>query len=149
MTFASRHQKGLHRLFLISIWIKGISGILETLAGVVAVFVEPRALEAVVLFLTAPELSEDPDDWFANFLGGAVRRYSADTQTFLSIYLISHGLVRVFLVAGMLRRRLWAYPVSLAALALFIAYQGNRFLHTHSLWLVFLTIVDLGVAYLI
>jgi len=75
MTFASRHQKGLHRLFLISIWIKGISGILETLAGVVAVFVEPRALEAIALFLTAPELSEDPDDWFANFLGGAVRHY--------------------------------------------------------------------------
>ncbi len=149
MTFASRHQKGLHRLFLISIWIKGISGILETLAGVVAVFVEPRALEAIALFLTAPELSEDPDDWFANFLGGAVRQYSADTQTFLSTYLISHGVVRVFLVAGMLRRRLWAYPVSLVALALFVVYQGNRFLHTHSFWLVFLTVVDLGVAYLI
>ncbi len=149
MNFASRHQRGLHQLFLISIWIKGISGILETLAGIAAVFVEPRALEAVVLFLTAPELSEDPDDWFATFLGGAVRQYSADTQAFLSMYLISHGLIRVFLVAGMLRGKLWAYPVSLGALGLFIAYQGERFMHTHSLWLVFLTLVDLGVAYLI
>ncbi len=149
MTFASRHQKGLHQLFLISIWIKGISGILETLAGIAAVFVEPRALEAVVLFLTAPELSEDPDDWFANFLGGAVRQYSADTQTFLSTYLMIHGLIRVFLVGGLLRRKLWAYPVSLAALGLFIVYQGRRFMHTHSLWLVFLTVLDLGVAYLI
>src|SRR5947207_2138689 len=104
MNFASRHRKGLHHLFLLSIWIKGISGILETLAGIVAVFVEPQALEAVVLFLTATELSEDPDDWFANFLGGAVRRYSADTQVFLSTYLISHGLIRVLLVGGMLRR---------------------------------------------
>jgi len=149
MTFAFRHQKGLHQLFLISVWIKGLSGILETLAGIVAVFVEPRALESVVLFLTATELSEDPDDWFATFLGGAVRQYSADTQTFLSVYLISHGLIRVFLVAGMLRRKLWAYPASLVALGLFIVYQGERFMHTHSIWLVFLTIVDLGVAYLI
>ena len=78
MTFAFRHQKGLHQLFLISVWIKGLSGILETLAGIVAVFVEPRALESVVLFLTATELSEDPDDWFATFLGGAVRQYSAE-----------------------------------------------------------------------
>ena len=100
MTFAFRHQKGLHQLFLISVWIKGLSGILETLAGIVAIFVEPRALESVVLFLTATELSEDPDDWFAKFLGGAVHQYSVDTQTFLSVYLISHGLIRVFLVAG-------------------------------------------------
>src|SRR5258708_20010151 len=99
MTFASRHQKGLHQLFLISIWIKGISGILETLAGIIAAFVEPRALETVVMFLTAPELSEDPDDWFAKLLGGAVRQYSADTQTFLSVYLISHALIMVFLVS--------------------------------------------------
>ena len=38
---------------------------------------------------------------------------------------------------------------SLAALVLFIGYQGYRFVQTHSLWLVLLTVVDLGVAYLI
>ena len=63
MTFASRHQKGLHQLFLISIWIKGISGILETLAGIVAVFVEPPSVVQVrtnVVFVVMGEVVATP-----------------------------------------------------------------------------------------
>jgi uncharacterized membrane protein len=106
-------------------------------------------LNALVVFLTAPELAEDPTDRIAILLQRMVRELTPDTKLFASGYLIVHGIIKVFLVAGLLGRRLWSYPVSLWFLAFFIAYQGYRFFFTHSLWMIVLTIVDLIVAFLI
>jgi uncharacterized membrane protein len=106
-------------------------------------------LNALVVFLTAPELAEDPSDRIATLLQRTVHELSADTKLFASGYLIVHGVIKVFLAAGLLGGRLWSYPVSLWFLTVFIAYQIYRFLFTHSLWLIALTIVDLIVAFLI
>jgi uncharacterized membrane protein len=138
-----------HRLFLLSVWIKGAAGVLEILAGIPFFFVTPKALEAFVVFLTAPELSEDPNDWIATTLGRAVHHFSADTALFAGAYLVIHGLIKIFLVTGLLLGRLWAYPLSLWFLAVFIVYQCYRYMHTHSIWLVLLTVLDAIVAFLI
>ena len=138
-----------HRLFLLSVWTKGIAGLVETIGGLLLLFIPKSGLSALVIFLTAPELAEDPTDRIATFLQRMVQGLAADTKLFASGYLIVHGVIKVFLVAGLLGRRLWSYPVSLWFLALFIAYQSYRFLFTHSLWLIILTIVDLIVALLI
>ncbi|WP_337128019.1 DUF2127 domain-containing protein [Mesorhizobium sp. Cs1321R2N1] len=53
------------------------------------------------------------------------------------------------LVAALLKRRLWAYPASLAALLLFIIYQLYRFSYTHSAGLIVLTLFDLLVVWLV
>jgi len=142
-------EKTLHRLFLISVWLKGGAGLLETLAGIPFFFVAPKAIERFVVFLTAPELSEDPDDWIAITLTRAVRHLTADTALFAGAYLVIHGLIKLFLVAGLLRGKLLAYPISLWFLAAFIVYQSYRYTYTHSVWLVLLTIVDVIVAFLI
>jgi uncharacterized membrane protein len=78
-----------------------------------------------------------------------VQELGADTKLFASSYLIVHGLIKVFLVAGLLSRRLWSYSFSLWFLAVFIACQTYRFFFTHSLWLIALNILDLIVAFLI
>ncbi len=122
---------------------------METLAGVPFFFVAPEAIERFVVFLTAPELSEDPNDWIATTIRRAVHLFSADTALFAGAYLVIHGLIKIFLVAGLLRGKLWAYPTSLWFLAAFIVYQIYRYTYTHSIWLILLTIVDLIVAFLI
>jgi len=58
-------------------------------------------------------------------------------------------VVKIFLVAGLLRNRRWAYPAALAVFGTFILYQVYRFSYTHSLGLVALTIFDLAVMWLI
>jgi len=148
MTIVGR-QKTLHTLFLISVWIKGVAGLLETIAGVLCLFITPVALKSLVVSFTAPELSEDPDDWIATTLMRAVQHLSADTTLFAAAYLIIHGLIKLFLVAGMLLGKLWAYPLSLWFLAGFIVYQCYRYTHTHSIALVLLTVLDLAVAFLV
>jgi uncharacterized membrane protein len=138
-----------HKLFLVSVWCKGIAGLVETIGGLLLLFIPQSGLKALVIFLTAPELAEDPTDRIATLLQRMVHELSADTKLFASGYLIVHGIIKVFLVAGLLGRRLWSYRVSLWFLAGFIAYQAYRFFFTHSLWMIALTIVDLIVAFLI
>ena len=148
MTTIGRTQT-LHTLFLVSVWIKGVAGLVETIAGILCFFVTPAILKSFVVLLTAPELSEDPNDWIATTIRRAVHHFSADTALFAGAYLVIHGLIKIFLVAGLLRRKLWAYPTSLWFLAAFIVYQCYRYIYTHSVWLVLLTVVDLIVAFLI
>ena len=138
-----------HTFFLLSVWSKGVAGLLETIGGLLLLFIPYTGLNALVVFLTAPELAEDPTDRIATVLQRTVQELGADTKLFASGYLIVHGIIKVFLVAGLLGRRLWSYPVSLWFLAGFIAYQAYRFFFTHSLWMIALTIVDLIVAFLI
>jgi uncharacterized membrane protein len=138
-----------HRLFLLSVWSKGIAGLVEAIGGLLLLFIPQAGLNAFVIALTAPELAEDPTDRVATLLQHIVHDLAADTKLFASGYLIVHGIIKVFLVAGLLARRLWSYPVSLWFLVGFIAYQAYRFFFTHSLWMIALTIVDLIVAFLI
>jgi uncharacterized membrane protein len=62
---------------------------------------------------------------------------------------LSHGVVKLLLVVGLLRGKLWSYPASLVAMALFIAYQLYRFSITHGLGLIALTVFDIAMIWLI
>jgi uncharacterized membrane protein len=128
---------------------KGHGWRLGKIAGILLLFVSPKALNILVIFFTAHELSEDPDDWFATTLRHAVNNLSSDTKLFVSAYLDVHGLVKVFLTAGLLREKLWAYPTALWFLGIFLLYQLYRFSHTHSLGLLALSAFDLFVASLV
>jgi uncharacterized membrane protein len=86
----------VHRLFAASVLIKGVDGVLETIGGILFMFVSPKALNSVVAFLTAHELSEDPDDWFTTTLRHVVHNLSSDTKLFVSAYLVAHGFIKCF-----------------------------------------------------
>lgn len=144
-----REEKTLHRVFLVSIWIKALVGIGQVVAGVLLLLVKQAALTAFMLRATAPELSEDPHDWLANLLRTSAHDWGSGTQWFASVYLIVHGLIKVLLVAGLLRRQTWSYPVSMWVLGAFIAYQLYRYSFTHSIWLILLTVLDVVVVALI
>jgi len=139
----------VHRLFAASVLIKGVDGVLETIGGILFMLVSPKALSSLVISITAHEVSEDPDDWFATSLRHAVHNLSSDTKLFVSVYLVAHGLIKVFLVAGLLRKKLWAYPAALWFLGIFILYQLYQFSHTHSPGLLALSAFDIFVASLV
>jgi uncharacterized membrane protein len=147
---ASRNKRKIeHTLFLLSVWIKGLAGVVETIGGFLVFFISQKLLDSFVLFLAAPELAGDSTDWVVNYVSNAVQHFSEGTKYFASIYLVIHGLIKIFLVANLLQKRLWAYPLSLWFLGAFIVYQCYRFTHTHSIWLVLLTVMDLVVVILI
>ena len=146
----TKHHDALHLFFLVGVWIKAIAGVLETLAGLVLPLFTQKTLLCLVVLFTAPELTEDPHDLVANYLRSSTGTLSASAQSFASAYLVIHGLIKVALVAGLLwGRHMWAYTASMWALGAFIVYQGYLYARAPSPWLIFLTIVDLVVIYLV
>jgi uncharacterized membrane protein len=128
----ARLKKYLHRLYLFSISIKGLDGLLETAGGVLVSLASRNDLVNVVVFFTAPEISEDPGDLVANYLRHAVFRMSESSKNFAAAYLLVNGVVKVTLVAGLLRGRTWSYRPALVVLGVFISYQLYRFAYNHS-----------------
>jgi len=139
----------LHRLYFISVLIKGVDGFLETLGGFLFLMMSRATLKGLIIGLTQHELLEDPDDWIANSLRQAFGHLSRGEKLFGGIYLLTHGLIKVLLVVGLLRDKLWAFPTSLAFLGMFIGYQVYRLCSHFSLGLLLLTVFDVGVVFLI
>lgn len=141
----SRSLLSVHRAFLVGIILKGLNGLLEIAGGTLAYFTSPAAIRAFVANITRHELLEDPHDFVATHLLRLAAHFSASTKLFLTLYLLSHGIVKLLLVISLWRRRLWAYPAAIVVFALFIIYQLYRYNITHAFSLVLLTLLDLVV----
>lgn len=138
----------LHNSFEAVVLIKGIDGVLEIIGAFLLIFVNRARLDRIVEFLTQHELSEDKNDIIANLILRASHDFSVSSQYFGFIYLLSHGVVKVFLVAMLLRKKLWSYPLTEAFLILFIVYQVYRYTYSHSVWMIALTIFDIVIIFL-
>lgn len=131
--------------FKISLWIKGAFALTEIAGGVAAFFVTQRLLAGLASAIVQGELAEDPRDLVANYLLHSVQGLSIGTQHFAAVYLLSHGVIKLWLIAGLLRERLRYYPAALIVFGLLIFYQLYRFAFSHSLWLLLITAVDVAV----
>jgi uncharacterized membrane protein len=138
-------QETVHRLFWISIFLKGLDGTLEVIGGIALFVIGNGAIMRTIQLLTAPELAEDPHDLIANALRGWFSHLSTDTKNFAGAYLFGHGAVKLFLVAGLWREKLWAFPTALAIISAFILYQLYRLSQMPSPSLIVLTLIDLFV----
>src|ERR1700736_5658784 len=143
------NERRIHQIFEVSVLLKGAHALIECIGSLVLAFVSTSAITSLVNALTQEELIEDPNDFVAAHLLSLAQNFTVSTQRFYAFYLLSHGLVKVFLVIGLLRNKLWAYPVSLAVLCLFIVYQLYRFSYTHGFGLIVLTVFDVVVMGLI
>ena len=138
----------LDRAFAVGIILKGLDGILEVGGGVLLLVVSPATIDRVTRALSQHELSEDPHDYLATHLLHAAGSLTGSSLEFGALYLVSHGVVKIALVAALLRNRLWAYPWMIVFLIAFIAYQIYRMTFAFSIGLVALTVFDVVVVWL-
>lgn len=129
--------------------LKGINALLEIISSFAILLISQDFVIRSVAFLTQEELGEDPRDRLANYVLTVAQHFSVGTREFAFAYLLSHGVVKIILVISLLKKKLWAYPVSMAVFSLFILYQLYRYTFTHSISLIALTIFDLVVIWLI
>jgi uncharacterized membrane protein len=129
--------------------LKGLDGILEVIGGVLLLVLTPHAIEHIIRGLTQGEISEDPHDLVARYLLHTSAHLSHGTTLFGAIYLLSHGIAKVVLVALVLRNKLWAYPSMIALLVAFIVYQVYRITAVRfSVGLAALTVFDVALVWL-
>jgi uncharacterized membrane protein len=129
--------------FKVSLILKGIYSLIEIILGTLVFFLSKAFLISTLSFFFQGELIEDSKDFFANYLMTAAHNISINGKYFLAFYLISHGIIKLLLVAGLLKEKLWAYPSSIIVFSLFIFYQLYRYFHTFSIGLLLLTILDI------
>lgn len=139
----------IHELFRISVILKGLHALIEIAGGIAFYLISSQTILLWVNASTRNELVEDPRDMVATQLLAAAQGLTGSTQSFYAFYLISHGVIKIILVMGLLREKLIAYPASLAVLAGFIGYQLHRYSYTHSFGLILLTILDIAVMVLV
>ena len=132
-----------HIGFEAGILIKGINGILEIVGGFLLLYLNPKRMGRLIAVLTQHELSKNPNNLVANALLHFSQSFSISAQTFGAFYLISHGVVKCILVILLWQKKLWAYPLTIASLVLFIVYQIYRCFVHMSVPLILLTVFDI------
>lgn len=136
-------ERRIHQLFEVSVLLKGLHAASECVGGILLAMMSNGSIRHLVARLTQSELFEDKRDFVANHLVTWAQGFSIQTQHFYAWYLLSHGAVKLAVVAGLLMRKLWAYPTAIVIFGLFIAYQLYRHTHTHGAGLLLLTVLDL------
>ena len=136
-------------LFRISITLKGLDGVLEVIVGAALLVIRPEFIMQAIAFLTQDELADDPRDFIARQLENFADHFSVGTQHFAAVYLLIHGVVKVGLVAALLKNRLHVYPWAMGIFGALILYQFYRFTYTHSIMLIVLSSFDVVVIWLI
>jgi uncharacterized membrane protein len=143
-------EQKTYQLFRWSIILKGAHAVFELIGGTIIFLLPIQPVVSFVSSFALDELAEDPNDFIATHLLAMADAYSVDVKLFAAWYLLSHGIVKVFLVAGLLREKSWAYPAALAVFGAFTAYQCYLLaFYTHSVALFLLTLFNLLIMYLI
>lgn len=141
-----KRELWLHRLFKLTILIKGIDGLLEILSAFILIF---SSAQKIIPFLVGPEILEDPQDKIANYLLHLSHSIVSNTETFLIAYLMVHGLIKVAMALALQGKNLHAYKMAGYVLTLFVTYQFYRFTHTHSTLLLVFSLLDVLTLFLV
>lgn len=138
-------QRVLDLVFLIGVLFKGIDGIAELIGGIVLLTVTPVQLLATAIAATAEELAEDPHDIIANLVLHGVGHLNTGTATFVALYLLLHGVVKLAIVGALLLGTRRIYPWAIAGLFAFLAYQLYLTVVSPSATVIILTVFDAAI----
>ena len=144
-----RPASALDKVFEGGILLKGVSGVLEFLAGLLLFFISPAAIDGLLRFVTQREIAEDPHDRIATYILHSADHFSSGNKGFAIAYLWVHAIIKLIAVVGILRNQLWAYPFSLVTLGLLMLFQIYSIAVRFSVGLAALTLFDAVILWLI
>ena len=126
-------EKRIHQLFMVTLALKGVHALVEIVGGIALYLFDT---DTILAWLWEAGRSSDLIAKFAH-------SFSPGEHHFYAFYLVSHGIVNMTLVGGLMLRRLWAYPATFAVLTAFIGYQLYRFTYTQDIGLIAISLLDL------
>jgi uncharacterized membrane protein len=142
---AAMQEKRIHQIFAVSVSLKGVHALLEIAGGLALYLTSTETIVGSISRWSNGEIAEEGHDWIASQLLRFAESFSVEKHHFYAFYLLSHGIVKIILVYGLLREKLWAYPASFVVFGAFIAYQLYRYSFTHDPALIVLSVFDLFV----
>jgi uncharacterized membrane protein len=103
------NEHRIRQIFVVSVLLKGAHAVIECVGGAALGLISTTTIVNLVNILTQEELVEDQDDFIARHLLAWAQGLSVATKNFYAFYLLSHGVVKLLLVVGLLRGKLWSY----------------------------------------
>ena len=129
--------------FLGAVAIKGIDGLIETLAGIAVAILGTQGVYELIIQLTAPELDLHPESKTVHLLRHGASSLAHASGGFILIWLLVHGVLKLALAIELLRGKSWIFPVAVAVLAGFVAYMTYKLVGRYSPWLLAFALFDL------
>ena len=139
----SKFESVLHDIFEAGIFIKFFNSLWEIVSGFFILFLSKETIGRLFYFLARKEMLEDPRDFFINFSLKFLENLSHNTQVFIAVYILLHGLLNLFLVVQLYRDKIWAYVATVSIMVVFLFYQVYRIILHHSTILTIITIFDI------
>ena len=126
-------SRASHRLYLFSLWLKAFDAAIEALCGIAIFFVTIEQVHTFIHWILHLRIFADPGDRKTVFVQHLLTGLPLDSREFLGIYLVLHGGLKIAIVAGLLSRKLLAYPFGLLGLGAFVIYEVTEyFTHHHT-----------------
>jgi uncharacterized membrane protein len=136
-------------LFTYGMWWRIVYGVVRVAVGLFLFRVIDMPFSELLYRMTGNEGAEDQTDIIFQFLQTILEKHPFTVTHFVAIYVLFWGVVDIVCSVSLLKRKLWAFPVSMGIIVLFIIYEIYRFSHTHSLLLLWIIIVDIFIVWLI
>lgn len=137
-----------HGLFRVGMWWRTFYGVLRLILGFVLLKLVNTPFADVFYRLMSHEIIEDPSDLLISVVYPLIQEHSFTITYFIAAYLLFWGFIDVFFSIQLLRHKLWAFPVSIVLITLFVLYEIYRFTHTHSLFLLGVIVIDVVIIFL-
>jgi len=139
----------IRRYFWWSVFIKGAISLAEMVGGIFFLFVPVTLVVDLATDPLESWLTVHPGNFAGTHLLHLANEFTMFGGALIGFYLFTRGLIKLGLVVALLKDQLWAYPLSLLILGLFIIYQIYEIVTAHSVLMVIITIFDLVVVYLV
>jgi len=136
-------------IFRVSMWWRIFYGFIRIILGGVLLRLVGTPISEIFYQLTRHEVIEDSHDILLRIVSPLLHHMPLTVTYFIAFYLIFWGVVDIFLSINLLKHNIWAYPISLATISIFIFYELYRVSHTHSLILAIVIIIDIVILMII
>ncbi len=138
----------LDRTFEIGIILKGLDGVIELAGAVLVAFVPAHVIIRFATHLTERQLSKDPHSFIAGHILQYTNELVGQGKWFATFFLLTHGLIKIVLVFGLLRSLPWAYPFAFVTLGSFTIYQFWLIATHPTVGIILLTLFDMFIIWL-
>jgi len=130
-------------------WWRIVYGSFKTILGLALLKVIDVPLLDLLQKTMHHELAQGPHDYVFHTISILLTNHPLSVTYFLAWYLIFWGLLEVIMSLLLLRHKIWAFPVSIGLIILFIIFEAVRYTHTHSPVLLGAIILDTVILWLI
>lgn len=142
-------EKKIFVVYEFSLVLKATQAILEVVAGLLLYLISTNKITTFILMIAHGELSELPNNFLSDFFLNHASQLFINGKLFLVFYLLTHGLIKLIIIFGLIFNKWWAYPSAIIGLGGLILYQIYHLIINHSIFLFILTIMDIIILWLI